>query len=248
MFPYMRLGPFLIQLPLFVLLVGLWMGLAFVERESIRQGLNKEKINNLVFYGLIGGIIFARLGYAAQYASVYLSNPFSLLSLNTNTFLPVVGLLFGLLIAIGYGSRQKLPLRNTLDTLAPGLAFFMIMIGVSHLLSGNAYGAPTRVPWAVYLWSDYRQPTQLYEIFFALVVFMIVLSRMIPANAPGLRFVQFLSLSAIARVFIEAFRGDSAILFDGYRTAQVVGLAILVVCLALLRNWEGNDENESKIG
>lgn len=248
MFPYMRLGPFLIQLPLFVLLVGLWMGLAFVERESIRQGLNKEKINNLVFYGLIGGIIFARLGYAAQYASVYLSNPFSLLSLNTNTFLPVVGLMFGLLIAIGYGSRQKLPLRNTLDTLAPGLAFFMIMIGASHLLSGNAYGAPTRVPWAVYLWSDYRQPTQLYEIFFALVVFIIVLSRMIPVNAPGLRFVQFLSLSAIARVFIEAFRGDSAILFDGYRTAQVVGLAILVVCLALLGNWEGNDENESKIG
>ncbi len=248
MFPYMRLGPFLIQLPLFVLLVGLWMGLAFVERESIRQGLNKEKINNLVFYGLIGGIIFARLGYAAQYASVYLSNPFSLLSLNTNTFLPVVGLMFGLLIAIGYGSRQKLPLRNTLDTLAPGLAFFMIMIGASHLLSGNAYGTPTRVPWAVYLWSDYRQPTQLYEIFFALVVFIIVLSRMIPVNAPGLRFVQFLSLSAIARVFIEAFRGDSAILFDGYRTAQVVGLAILVVCLALLGNWEGNDENESKIG
>lgn len=130
-----------------------------------------------------------------------------------------------------------------MDALAPGLAFFMIMIGVSHLLSGNAYGAPTRVPWAVYLWSDYRQPTQLYEIFFALVVFMIVLSRMIPANAPGLRFVQFLSLSAIARVFIEAFRGDSAILFDGYRAAQVIGLAILIVCLALLRSWEGKGWN-----
>jgi len=122
------------------------------------------------------------------------------------------------------------------------------MIGVSHLLSGNAYGAPTRVPWAVYLWSEYRQPTQLYEIFFALVIFTIVLSRMIPANAPGLRFIQFIGLSAIARVFIEAFRGDSPILFDGYRTAQVVGLAILVVCLALLRNWEGKDEFESKIG
>ena len=122
------------------------------------------------------------------------------------------------------------------------------MIGVSHLLSGNAYGAPTRVPWAVYLWSEYRQPTQLYEIFFALVIFTIILSRMIPANAPGLRFVQFLSLSAIARVFIEAFRGDSEILFDGYRTVQVISLVILVFCIALLRNWEGKDQHESKIG
>ncbi len=248
MFPYLRLGSFLLQLPMLALLVGLWVGLTFVERESARLNLNKEKINNLVFYGLIGGIVSARLAYAAQYASIYLSNPFSLLSLNTNTFLPGAGLVFGTLIAIGYGYRQRLPLRKTLDALAPGLAFFMIMIGVSHLLSGNAYGAPTQVPWAVYLWSDYRQPTQLYEIFFALVVFMIVLSRMIPANAPGLRFIQFIALSAIARVFIEAFRGDSAILIDGYRTAQVVGLTILVVCLTLLRNWEGKDEHESKIG
>lgn len=248
MFPYLRLGPFLLQMPLLALFIGVWIGLTFIEKESVRQGLNKEKINNLVSYGLIGGIIFARLGYAAQYASVYISNPFSLLSLNTNTFLPSVGLVLGTLIAIGYGYRQKLPFRKTLDALTPGLAFFMIMVGVSHLLSGNAYGAPTRVPWAMYLWSDYRQPTQLYEIFFALVVFTIILPRMIPTNVPGLRFVQFFSLSAIARVFIEAFRGDSVILFDGYRAAQVVGLAVLVTCLVLLRNWEGKDAHESKIG
>lgn len=248
MFPYLRLGPFLLQLPLLALLVGLWIGMTFVEREAARLNLNKEKISSLVFYGLVGGIVSARLAYAAQYASVYLSNPISLLSLNTNTLLPEAGLVFGLLIAGIYAYRQKLPFRNSLDALAPGLAFFMIMIGVSHLLSGNAYGAPTRVPWAMYLWSDYRQPTQFYEIFFALVVFTIILPRMIPTNAPGLRFVQFLSLTAIARIFIEAFRGDSVILFDGYRAAQVVGLAVLVVCLVLLRTWEGKDAHESKIG
>ena len=248
MFAYLRLGPFLLQMPLLALVVGVWMGLTFVEREAVRLKLNKEKISSLVFYGLVGGIVSARLAYAAQYASVYLSNPFSLLSLNTNTLLPEAGLVFGILIAGIYAYRQKLPLRKALDALAPGLAFFMIMVGVSHLLSGNAYGAPTRVPWAVYLWSDYRQPTQLYEIFFALVIFTIILPRMIPANAPGLRFIQVIALSAIARVFIEAFRGESAILFDGYRAAQVIGLAILVVCLALLQSWEGKDEYESKIG
>ena len=248
MFPYLRLGPFLLQMPLLALLVGLWIGLTFVEREAARLGMNKEKISSLIFYGLVGGIVAARLAYAAQYASVYVSSPFSLFSLNTNTLLPEAGLLFGILIAALYAYRQKLPFRKTLDAVAPGLAFFMIMIGVSHLLSGNAYGAPTRVPWAVYLWSDYRQPAQIYEIFFALVIFTIILSRMILVNAPGLRFIQFIGLSAIARVFIEAFRGDSTILFDGYRTAQVVGLAILAVCIVLLRNWEEKDEYESKIG
>jgi phosphatidylglycerol:prolipoprotein diacylglycerol transferase len=121
------------------------------------------------------------------------------------------------------------------------------MIGVSHLLSGNAYGAPTRVPWAVYLWSDYRQPTQLYEIFFALMIFTIILPRMIPANAPGLRFVQFIALSAVARVFIEAFRGDSVLWLDGYRAAQVMGLLVLIICIVLLRQWEGTEQYETSI-
>lgn len=247
MFPYLRLGPFLLQMPLLALFVGVWIGITFVEKESARQGLNKEKINNLVSYGLFGGIIFARLGYAAQYASVYLSNPSSLFSLNTNTFLPSAGLVFGTLIAIGYGYRQKIPLRKTLDALAPGLAFFMIMIGVSHLLSGNAYGSTTNVPWSIYLWSEYRQPTQLYEVLLALVIFTIVLTRMIPTSKPGSQFIQFVALSAIARLFIEGFRGDSVILFDGYRTAQVISLVILIVCIYLFRTWEERSEHEPSL-
>ncbi len=247
MFPYLRLGPFLLQMPLLALLVGLWIGLTFIEREAARLNLNREKISSLVFYGLVGGIVSARLAYAAQYASIYLSNPLSLLSLNANTLLPEAGFLFGILIAVVYAHRRKLPFRKTLDALAPGLAFFMIMVGVSHLLSGNAYGAPTRAPWAVYLWSDYRQPTQLYEIFFALVIFTIILPRMIPANAPGLRFVQFVALSAAARVFIEGFRGDSVLWLDGYRAAQVAGLAVLIGCIVLLRQWERVRQHESVI-
>jgi phosphatidylglycerol:prolipoprotein diacylglycerol transferase len=144
-----------------------------------------------------------------------------------------------------YAYRQKLPLRQTLDALTPGLAFFMIAIGMSHLLSGNAYGSPTPVPWATYLWSDYRHPSQLYEIFFALVVFTIVLPKMIPAHAPGVRFVQFVALSAITRVFLEAFRGDSILWLDGYRAAQVMGLVVLLGCIVLLKQWERTGQHET---
>ena len=67
MFPYLRLGPFLLQMPLLVLVIGFWIGATFIEREAARLGLNKEKINNLIGYGLVGGILGARLVYAAQY-------------------------------------------------------------------------------------------------------------------------------------------------------------------------------------
>ena len=245
MFPYLRLGPFLLQMPLLALLIGLWVSVSYIEKEAARLSLNKDTLNNLVSYSLFGGIILARLIYAAQYASIYLANPLSLFSLNTNTLSPVGGLLGGAAIAFFYGYRQKLSLRQMLDALTPGLAFFMIAIGISHLLSGNAYGAPSRVPWAMYLWSDYRHPSQFYETFLALVIFTVVFTRMIPAATPGVRFVQLIALSAVARVLLEAFRGDSTLWLDGYRAAQVTSLVILAICIFLLRKWEGLDKHES---
>ncbi|MBL8078219.1 MAG: prolipoprotein diacylglyceryl transferase [Anaerolineales bacterium] len=245
MFPYLRLGPFLLQMPLLALLLGFWIGSTFIEREAARLGLNKEKINSLISYGLVGGILGARLAYAAQYASVYLANPLGLFSLSTSTLSPVGGFVIGIAAAALYAYRQKLPLRPTLDALTPGLAFLLIAIGVSHLLSGNAYGAPSRVPWMMYLWSDYRHPSQLYEIFLALVVFTIVLPKIIPAHAPGVKFVQFIAFTAIARVFLEAFRGDSVLWLDGYRAAQVMGLVVLIGCIVLLRQWERTCQHES---
>ena len=247
MFPYLRLGPFLLQMPLLMLFIGFWIGSTFTEREAARLGLNKEKINNLIGYGLLGGILGARLVYAAQYASVYVANPLGLFSLSTSTLSPIGGFLIGMSTALIYGYRQKLPFRRSLDALTPGLAFFMISIGVSHLLSGNAYGSPSRVPWAMYVWSDYRHPTQLYEIFLALAIFTLVLPKFLPAHAPGIRFAQFVSLSALARVFLEAFRGDSVLWLDGYRAAQVMGLLVLIICIVLLRQWERIEPNEASI-
>lgn len=247
MFPYLRLGPFLLQMPLLMLFIGFWIGSTFTEREAARLGLNKEKINSLIGYGLFGGILGARLVYAAQYASVYVANPLGLFSLSTSTFSPIGGFLIGMSTALIYGYRQKLPFRRSLDALTPGLAFFMISIGVSHLLSGNAYGSPSRVPWAMYVWSDYRHPTQLYEIFLALAIFTLVLPKVLPAHAPGIRFAQFVSLSALARVFLEAFRGDSVLWLDGYRAAQVMGLLVLIICIVLLRQWERIEPNEASV-
>ena len=43
------------------------------------------------------------------------------------------------------------------------------------------------------------------------------------------------ALSAVARVFLEAFRGDSWIIAGGLRGAQVIGLTVLALCLVALR-------------
>ncbi len=237
MLPFLRLGPFTLQAPGLALLVGVWIGSSLAEREAARLKLSAESVYNLIFYGLVAGVIGARLAYAAQYASAYLANPLSLLALTPNTLSPSAGLVIGILVAAFFGRRRKLPLGPTLDAIAPGLAAFMVAFGIAHLMSGDAFGTPTKLPWAIYLWDDYRHPSQIYETLIALVILGIVWKRPLGQPGDGVNFLVMVAFSAGARVFLEAFRGDSVIWAGGFRAAQVVGVLLLAASLSLLRAW-----------
>lgn len=243
MYPYLRVGPYLLQLSGLAFLAGVWIGITLIEKEAARLKVDATKLTNTVFYGLIGGLIGARLGYAFQFLEVYISNPLSLFSLNANTLSPGLGFLVGLTVTIVFGQRSKLALRPSLDAFAPGLAFFMIALGVAHILSGDAYGAATRLPWSIFLWADYRHPSQIYETIAAMGIFLIAIRRPLGSPGAGLNFLFMAAASAIARVFLEAFRGDSLVWSSGFRAAQVIGLVVIAISIFLMRKW--GDANTS---
>jgi prolipoprotein diacylglyceryltransferase len=60
-----------------------------------------------------------------------------------------------------------------------------------------------------------------------------------PLGQPGdgINFLLVVVLSAAARVFLEAFRGDSVIWPGGFRAAQVVGVVVLAAALWLMKAW-----------
>jgi prolipoprotein diacylglyceryltransferase len=231
MFPILQLGPLAIQVPGLFLLAGVWVAVSLIERQAARRKVSPEALSNLVLYGLIAGILGARLGYAARFLNVYLENPLSLFSLNPSTLAPLDGMVAGLVAATIYGQRKKLPLWPTLDALAPGLAAFSVALGFAHLASGDAFGAPTDLPWGVQLWGARRHPTQIYEIGLAGLVSWAVLRVARWRVFPGFTFLAWLALTAAARLFLEAFRGDSVVILGVLRQAQVLSLVALLAAL-----------------
>jgi len=242
MFPFLRMGPFLIQTPGLALLAGLWVAMTLIEKEAFRLELNAAAILNMIFYGLIGGLIGARLIYAVQHLNIYLATPLSLFSLNTSTLNPVGGLITGVIIALLFGRRQKLSLRPTLNALAPGLAVMMISISVANFLNGNAYGSPAHLPWAIYLWGEFRHPTQIYEMAAALIVFIIWKTNSMESQGPGISFLKVAAFSAGTLVFLDAFRGDSVVWPGGFRAAQVIGLIAIAIAIHLTKQWRAETE------
>ena len=237
MFPFLRLGPFILPMASLALLAGLWAGLSFIEREAAHLKINVSTLSNAIFYSLLAGLVGARVGYALEFPAIYSAKPLSLLSLTPTTLSPSAGLVVGLVMFAIFVQRNAMPIRPTLDAIAPGLAVFMEFVGLAHIFSGDAYGTPTNLPWAIRLWNEYRHPSQFYETFIALAIFLVIRNRLPKPEGAGLNFLLTVALSAASRVFLETFRGDSIFLPGGFREAQVIALIIMALSLYWMRKW-----------
>jgi phosphatidylglycerol:prolipoprotein diacylglycerol transferase len=108
-----------------------------------------------------------------------------------------------------------------------------ISLGLAHIASGEAFGAATRMPWGIFIWGEMRHPTQIYETILAclILVALLLLEKSKYSRTSGGIFWAFIGMSSAARLFIEAFRGDSTLILGSFRQDQVLAWFILVVSL-----------------
>jgi prolipoprotein diacylglyceryltransferase len=248
MLPILQIGPLAIQVPGLALLLGLWVGLGLAEKQARRlsaapgaeaTGANRltgDHPYNLALLALVAGLVGARLIYAGRYLEAYRADPLGLVALNPATLAIPEGVVVAGLAAVIYGARRRVPWRPALDALAPLAAVMGVAFALAHLASGDAFGAPTRVPWRIFLWDEYRHPSQVYELMAALAVLAAwwrLVRPPVPAVAGGAgrQFLVVVALMAAARMFLEAFRGDSVLVLGGLRAAQVAAWAVLAVCV-----------------
>ncbi len=231
MFPILQIGPLAMQTgPLFILL-GMWLGLNLSEKYAKRVGLHPEVVFNVVFAALVSGVLGARLLYVLRYPAAFIASPGSLVSINPGLLDPMGGLAAALIAILIYGQRKQLPLWPTLDALTPMLATLAIAMALGNLATGRGFGMPTQLPWAIDLWGETRHPSQIYEGLAGVLVFWLVWRLPAKTTAPGAVFFVFLALSGGARLFLEAFRGDSATLANGLRVVQFAAWGVMAIGL-----------------
>lgn len=215
---------------LILLAAALWIGLALAEKRSERHGVSKDALNNLVFYSLFGYLLGGRILFALANYSAFANSPLNIFSLNVDLFDPIGGISMGILAGCIYGKKQNLSFWNALDAITPILATTAIGLHLSHLAAGTSFGSPTTLPWGIELWNATRHPTQIYELIASLIIFALIWFRKSEVS-PGALFLNFTALTAGARLFLEAFRGDSALIFGGLRLAQVVAWVVMAISI-----------------
>lgn len=231
MLPYLNILGAAIAFSPLIMLVGIWLGTSLTERYIDKFSLPIEVFYNLIFIVLIAFAVGGRLGYAAQHPSAFIEDPGSLLSRNFGLFDPISGMVISLLAAAIYGQRKGITLLPTLDAITPMLAVVMLAVSLSNLASGNAYGAPSGLPWAIHLWGEDRHPVQIYEAIGAAAILFALWPARQSLVKPGMYFFTFIGYSAFARLFFEGFRGSSPVIFDSIRGVQLAALAVLTIAL-----------------
>jgi prolipoprotein diacylglyceryltransferase len=253
MFPVIEIGPLALQTQGLILIIGLWAGLWMSERlvtqnKELTHGLAAQVINNLSWIALVAGLLGARIFYIIRYPSAFIQSPISMISLNPGLLDFWGGIAAVLIAVLVYGSIKNIAFWPTLDAFTPAFAILTLAVHLSHLASGQAFGAPSNLPWAIELWGYRRHPTQIYaSIISVVIIWAIWPDRQRSSPSPGgQRFLTFLGLSAGARLFLEAFRGDSQILAGGLRQAQVLAWLILAASLYGLTKIKEYDQSNFK--
>jgi phosphatidylglycerol:prolipoprotein diacylglycerol transferase len=238
MMPTLQIGPATLPLPALLLLAGFWLGLDLTEKHAPRFQANAQQIYHLVLAAMLAGLLGARLSYAMRSPDAFVASPLSLLQFGPQMLDAQGGLLFAALTGLIYGQRRHLALWPTLDALTTLLAVMLVTIGLANFASGDGFGAPANLPWAIELWGAQRHPSQVYETLAALLIAIATWpgSTLIGpigisgAKISGLRFWVFVALAGFNLVVLQAFRGDS-VLLAGLRLAQLGGWIMLAISL-----------------
>jgi phosphatidylglycerol---prolipoprotein diacylglyceryl transferase len=242
MYPVLvKLGAFELRSYGVIVLLSFLLALWVSTKEARRKGLDPALIHDFAFYALVGGIVGARLYFVVFSAPEYfLRKPWEILAIWHGGLGVIGGLIGGFVAALWYCRKKELSIWRFVDTLAPGAILGQAAGVMACLLNGDSYGRSTDAAWAI-TYTNPRamaplnvplHPVELYEIGAYLVVFLLVWQTRKKWSTEGATFMTYLAGYGAARLAVEFFRGNPAILAAGIPAAQVFGAALIVASIA----------------
>ncbi len=237
--------------------LGILAGSIVAYREIKRQKVSEDFFINLIFYGILFGLIGARLYYVAFHFDYYRENPLEILEV-WNGGLAIHGaILFASLWFIIYTKKYKQKTLKIFDIVVVGLILGQAIGRWGNFFNQEAFGAITtkaallkdKVPEFIinqmYIDGVYRQPTFLYESLWDIFGFIaLLIVRRYKYLKTGQLTAFYLMWYSAGRFVIEGYRSDSLML-GNFKVAQIVSVILFIVGLLifLLRRRGSKFEN-----
>jgi len=216
---------------------------ALVKRAK-SVNVDPNKALDLYLYILCGSFLGARIFFILyQDLSYFIENPTEVFSVWNGGFVFYGGFIGGTLSIVLFTKLRKESLTLWLNFCAPLLALGYGLGRMACLLNGCCFGAATDVWWGVHLHGALRHPTQLYAVFWELLLFalLIIYEKLRGFNSKPDVFSIWLIGHGFGRLIMEYFRADNrgALLFDQSVSTLIsfvlIGSGFVILALVSLK-------------
>ena len=170
----------------FFIMVAVIVACILIEKEAKKKEVPQDYLTNLIFYGIIIGIIGARFYYVLFNLNYYLKNPIEILMIWEGGLAIHGGIIATLLFLIIYSKKERINTLLMTDIIAVGLIIAQSIGRWGNFFNREAYGRivsltflkkmhlPNFIIKGMYINGYYREPTFLYESVLSLIGFIIL--------------------------------------------------------------------------
>jgi phosphatidylglycerol:prolipoprotein diacylglycerol transferase len=226
------------------LLAALWLA----GRLAAARGISADVVSRVTLWGVVGGVVGARLFHVLDHLPFYLANPL-LIPAVWEGGIAVYGAFIGGLLAGGFVAwRARADVWRLLDIAAPAMLLGQAIGRCGCLANGDAWGADaTGCPLCLAIRYTNQNdllpanlhgvPTYAYPVYEmaaeALLLGALWLFRGRLRDRPGLSFLVASSGYAVIRFVLTFLRQESVVIW-GLQEAQVIALLTGAVTLGFL--------------
>jgi phosphatidylglycerol:prolipoprotein diacylglycerol transferase len=200
--------------------MGVASALWFIFVQSKKHDLPSSKIIDMAFYTIIISLLGAKLILLVGNFSYYMRYWRELLSLARSGGVFQGGLTFGIIFALWYFRKHRIPTWKAADIITPALALGHGFGRIGCFSAGCCYGTECSLPWGMIFDSKYASdltgiplgislhPTQLYEAALNFLNFFVLFFILRKKRFDGQVFSFYIINYSIIRYFVEFYRGD----------------------------------------
>ena len=224
----------------FLILIAMLVAFFIISKEARKKGLDDDVLINILFYGMIIGILGARIYYIIFNLDYYLSNPLEIFMIWNGGLAIHGGIIATLIFLLLYSKKKNLNFLLMLDIIVVGVILAQSIGRWGNFFNQEAYGRTVTLDFlknmhlpkfiinGMYIDGSYKEPTFLYESIFSFIGFINLItirkiSKIKVGQLSGIYFIWY----GLERFIIESFRADSLML-GKIKMAQLVSI---IACL-----------------
>ncbi len=221
-----------------IIMTGFILGLLYAMWRAKKQRIKSDHIFDIAFWGLLFGIICARIYYVIFDPDCLDGNFWNIFAIWQGGIAIYGGLIGAVATAIVYCKIHKLRTLKIFDICAPGLLIGQMVGRWGNFVNAEVYGRVTNLPWRMTINGGAGvHPLFLYESLWNLLGLLLIVAFGKKKKRHGEIFFFYCLWYGVGRLALEGMRQPQYILWlipNLLGISQLVALIVIIVSAVVL--------------